>query len=486
MAKRENIMNIKKVTIPGLLFLSLFLLLPVRVFSGLASGTKITTPRGPEFVENLIIGSKIIGYNAADDSYPEVTVKNIEPEIVESIYIITTDQGIICASGDQLFYEAIRDDYIKTAELKTGDVFKTKDHGNCLCINVENKKIATKIHKITLEEPHLFFSTEAQILTHNFPAVAIPIWISANMLAGIAGYYLTLLCLYNQKPTGILSNFDQINQKIYRELSQHQERHFNNNKNPFYHPENYKNPAPQFSTQPSNGGVKLNDSLYKDLVLYPLRYGMFYPIAFMTSTGKVACIIYAPKHLYLDPNGRDRRWEMTEFGRELVSRNHPFVKDFVQAEDKIQLDALRATVKAWSPEIIAQLNASENTEKKELTARLERLCRSSFSLKTTTTNSGNHHPSTPVFRRGERDPKSFLNFTDKIIYGWRFTGHSIRRMVERGISPSAAINAISIGKKVQDAEIMNRWNYHDVTNRIMVVVDEVDKTIVSIISLGSK
>ncbi|MBS1987743.1 hypothetical protein JST56_02000, partial [Candidatus Dependentiae bacterium] len=96
-------------------------------------------------------------------------------EEVEGVYTITTEQGVIQASGDQLFYEIVSQKFIRAEELKAGDFFLTKNSEALPCISVECKRALTKVYDLTLEEPHLFFSSEAQVLTHNTPILILTI-----------------------------------------------------------------------------------------------------------------------------------------------------------------------------------------------------------------------------------------------------------------------------------------------------------------------
>lgn len=167
-------MSIKKASIIAS-FLSLLILFPLQVFSGIASGTQIAKSGEPILIENLVVGSKISGYTAEDNSFSDVLVENIEHEEIEGFYVITTDKGVIEASGDQLFYEIVSQKFIRAEKLKPGDFLLTKNSEALPCISVEYKSGLTKVYDLTLEEPHLFFSSEAQVLMHNTPILILTI-----------------------------------------------------------------------------------------------------------------------------------------------------------------------------------------------------------------------------------------------------------------------------------------------------------------------
>ena len=401
-------MNIKLARVLGL-FLCLVLISQTHLFSGLASGTKILTSTGSVLIEKLKVGSTITGYNPADNSFPEVVVKEILSHPIENIYVIETDRGTICASANQAFYDVVSNDFIETAQLKAGTVFLTKDLKENVCIGVERNDISATVYEITLNEPHLFFSSDACVLTHNYAAAFILTfpWLTRAIVA-MAGFCVGMVCLYNEKPTGILSKLDAIEEKVKNDMSDLCSKYYNGKSK--FAPENYRETASIPYSQPAKGGVSLNPNLCQNLVTYPLRYGQLYPIAFMTNTGSVACIILVPQFTHWGSDGTNY-WDMVEFGREIFSRSHPFVKTFVDAEDKMQLDALRVAIQKWPSALITKLFRSTITikEKKGLRAQ-------------------------------------YVNL-NQIIYGIPFGIDAVYHMVEKKLAPSLALQTIKHGTK---------------------------------------
>jgi hypothetical protein len=154
------------------IILSICFILQPSLFAGLTPETKIKTPAGMVCIENLKVGDAVCGYDLENNTFPVLKIENIEPVNVESIYVITTQQGTISASADQLFYELTSQKFIPVEQFKAGDAFLTKDGKVLECLLVEHQQTQTTVYELTLEEPHLFFSSEAQVLTHNlFPAL---------------------------------------------------------------------------------------------------------------------------------------------------------------------------------------------------------------------------------------------------------------------------------------------------------------------------
>lgn len=394
------------------LFLTCSLFFPIQLFAGLPLGTQIMTSNGPALIESLSVGSKISGYNAQDNSFPDITVENIKVEDVESLSVISTDKGIIHASKDQLFYELVSDSFIKAEELKAGDVFITKIGEKCLCINVEHKEISTKIYDITLQEPHLFFSSYLQVLTHNSPALVYTLPWLTQAIQGIIGFCVATVCLYNEQPTHVLSKLDTIEEKLKKDMTSFSLKHYckPQPKSASLLPENYKNNCIASQKQPLKGGVKIDLTLFQEMTLFPLRFGPIYPIATISNTGDVACIIMAPRFSHRRPNG-EATFVMTDLGKELFPRSHQFVKTFVQAEDKMQLDELRTSIKKWPQALINQCFKSKVTLETKNRLRVQHGC------------------------------------FDKTIYGTVFGIDALYNMAAKNIPPSLILQTMHHGNK---------------------------------------
>lgn len=170
------------------------------LFAGLTPDTKITTPTNMICIESLKVGDTIYGYGPTTHTFPDVKIKNIEPVIVEKIYVITTKHGTITASADQLFYEITSQNFIQVTQLKPGHLFLTKDIKALECISVEHKNIQTTVYDLTLEEPHLFFSSDAQILTHNaIPILLLGIPVAAPVIKFVVSVGAIAGALYLEK-----------------------------------------------------------------------------------------------------------------------------------------------------------------------------------------------------------------------------------------------------------------------------------------------
>ena len=209
-------------TFLGITLSILFIWLP-SLFAGLAPNTKITTSTDLVCVQSLKVGDTICGYGPTNHVFSDVIIKNIEPVIVESIYVITTKHGTITASADQLFYEITSESFIPAEQLKAGNLFLTKAINALECISVEHKNIQTTVYDLTLEEPHLFFSSDAQILTHNaVPILLLGIPVAAPVIKFVASVGAIAGALYLEKvATSSLPIFAQCRKRRERKAARH-------------------------------------------------------------------------------------------------------------------------------------------------------------------------------------------------------------------------------------------------------------------------
>lgn len=179
--------------------LSIFFIWLPSLFAGLAPDTAITIPTNMVCAQSLKVGDTLCGYGPTTHVFPDVKIKNIEPVLVESIYVITTKYGKISASADQLFYEITSERFIPAEQLKAGNLFLTKYIKALECISVEHKNIQTTVYDLTLEEPHLFFSSDAQILTHNaVPILLLGIPVAAPVIKFVASVGAIAGALYRK------------------------------------------------------------------------------------------------------------------------------------------------------------------------------------------------------------------------------------------------------------------------------------------------
>lgn len=419
-------------------------------FSGLISGTKLVTPTGDDFVEAMSVGQVITGYDLLHEGLVPAEIKGITEYTVEQVVLIRMGKDSICASPDQLFYESTRHDFVAAKDIKPGDLFVTQEHTLCVCSGIEHINVSMTMYDIELEEPHLFFVSDAHILAHNAMAYFAPAagWF-VEALKAFACFCVSRVCLYTDRPTGILSTPQQVEEKINNDTNNFSHNYYftYDEKKVGHHKygENYRDNFSQPTTQPLTlGGITIDLKTSQERILFPRRYGPLYLVAFMAGSGNVVCSMWVIRFSCRGDEGQ-AIFVTDRLGEETFRRDNPFVAEFVKAEDAKQLDDLRTLVKSWPTEVKTKLFTSNMSIAEEADCV-----------------------------RAQHD------FYEKRIYGILFGVHAIYRMAEKRIPPSLVRHAIKHGK-VQQAHNPDHVLCSDATTNVAVIVN---KHPIKIINIG--
>jgi hypothetical protein len=168
-------------------------------FCDIATGTTILTIQGLTPIEKINIGDYVVGYESNALGINQVI--QISAIKIDTIVTITTNQEVIQATENQLFYDPCINHWIKAKDLTTSNIFLNSNLEYCSCHNITIAPQTTIAYKISTTSPHNFFISNAQILTHNVPPVAIGIaWAFG---AGIKFAGITLGALFGGTMIGI-------------------------------------------------------------------------------------------------------------------------------------------------------------------------------------------------------------------------------------------------------------------------------------------
>lgn len=168
-------------------------------------GTLVKTPQGLIPVESLKVGDNVISCELNADAKEEfckpVAVKEIITHVVSTMVCIHIDNGLVYASSDQLFFDSIANQWLAAQLLTENSVFINSKLECFNCVKIESVHKECLVYDVTLEEPHLLFITEKEILAHNaIPVVVLPIAVKtipvvvkvACVAAGAIGLYKLL------------------------------------------------------------------------------------------------------------------------------------------------------------------------------------------------------------------------------------------------------------------------------------------------------
>jgi hypothetical protein len=402
--------------------------------AGLTGQTLILTPDGLVALNALKISDEIIGYDPIADSFPAVPIKDIQLHSVDQMVAISTDKGVIYASQDQLFYDVSCDGFVAASELTVNSVLCTAERQECYCISIAQVDQPTMMYDITLQEPHLFFSSDAQILTHNMTAALVPL---TEWILGAAIGCFTLDRMYKSFGTS-----EQAKQFVIQEIQRFDKRYsdvIDKKKTPIAL---LKQNVSYNPTPPLFLGIPQDPAIYHHMMSYPLLHGPMCCTATMQDDGDIEVRLYVMKFDYQDQQRRVYSWQ--ELGRTMVDRNNPLVKNFVQEEDKKQIEVLRTILKQWPKEIV---NLFINARTTIVTDTI----------------------------RSKYPPGCY----DMVIHGRKFGPHAMYNMLVKNISPLLVLNILDhctmIPSKHPDRYIFVNPGY-----TIFIIVDKKTNIILNV------
>lgn len=380
--------------------------------------TEIVTVAGSQKLANLTREDSVTGFDAQASTSTHSKIENIAPIDIEIIVEITLENDVIYASKNQLFYDEQVKDFIPAQDLTTKSklIDRCGSTHACLCIKTSN--ISATFYELTLEEPHVFFCGKAQVLAHNIAWAATPWLIPA--LESLAGFCVTTACLYVNRPSGKIENLTPIAMKTRQEQSKViNPRYFAPQKKNTPHPESVSRKASWQATPPKIHGVRPNPKIYHDILTHPYKYGPYQAVATMTKEGRVLCILFALKFNVRKPlpDGRTDNlgfsWQI--IGTETYTKSDPFVRSFAQAEDQKQVKVLRDFYQRVKFPIRSKIQQSKGD-----------------------------------IASSERYIYQAHGNLDQTIYGWTFGIFAVYSMGEKGIAPSAVIEALYCGVTLRD------------------------------------
>lgn len=389
-------------------FLSILFLAHTTIFAGLVPGTQILTPGGMVPVEDLTVDSLIIGFDKNGSVLlPEVPIKNILAYSVNQIIAIRTTMGTFYASSDQNFFDIHTGTQVLAKDLTAASKFLTHKGVICRVLYVECIDHESLVYDITVDYPHYFFSTDACILTHNL-AGAAPFLLPAIQLLGRAGVVIASAWAGSR----IFNNSIQANNQIASGMEVLCSKYRHQGKQKKFGIENVRQQASFNDAPAAIAGVVPDPRIAYDMQLYPNRYGPMCILGITTNTGDVACVLFVWRFSNWQSNGAASfYWQ--EIGQAKVRRDEQFVKAFVAAEDKKELDALRVAVKKWPAAAMTKLFKTKLGLEEEARQLKQQGC-----------------------------------FEVNVI-GVGFGIHAVHRLVQKNISPLMVLQAVAYGIKIR-------------------------------------
>ena len=140
-------------------------------YCDIVAGTTILTPHGLIPIEEINVGDYVIG--CENNTLVSNEVTKITSAEINVVFIIETAQGVIQATKNQFFYDPLIKQWIQAKKLTTNNIFLSSDLTHCSCQSITSLVQKTTVYKISTQSPHNFFISDACILTHNNPFIAL-------------------------------------------------------------------------------------------------------------------------------------------------------------------------------------------------------------------------------------------------------------------------------------------------------------------------
>ncbi len=384
---------------------------------GLPAKTKILTPNSFRNIETLHVGSRVTSYNPETNSLSSTTVEHITRYTSPSIIQICTEKGTLYAAPRQEFYDATQQKFVTSARLSHRSILITRNFGPVVCGSVKILPVSCLCYELSLSAPHLFFTSDLEVLSHNylqaFPSVVSSITELAKIGTAIA-------CLYFSKTEKRLPDHRYRSQREINFTEKHellpQENAWQKiqQKADVFRTSGIALKAPYSDIldthikKPRNiAGIYQDEAMFDNLISNPHQFGPICLLGNICSAGDVECALYAMNFDGYEPNKAPRYvWKL--LGTDRLCRSNLFVKGFIEAEDRKQLSAIRSLVQEWWNRIA-----------------------------TITKNEG--------FKRAQRDLATNADLFKKEIYGSTFAFQALDSMAEKGIPPSLVLQAINAG-----------------------------------------
>jgi hypothetical protein len=196
------------VVLCGLIFLGAELLQ-----AALPERTYVKTTQSLIPIANLEARHEVIGYNpqASDPAsiFSKSALQGWSSKTKEhELLCITTPSGSFYASYDQLFYDPVKVLWQEARELTNKSTLLNSKFEFICCLAIESVRRYCTLYEIMFEEPHTFFITEQEILTHNHPITfAAALGGTTPLLATPAGPVVAGAAIVAMSAYGIISLF---------------------------------------------------------------------------------------------------------------------------------------------------------------------------------------------------------------------------------------------------------------------------------------
>ena len=158
----------------------LFLALQQQLSPSILHQTLVTSIEGLTQVDNLKVGSTLIGFNfnaqSLEDIFRETSISAIKQSVTDIILEIKTESGVILSPPNQYFYDPVQMKWVVAQDLTTQNFLFSDCLHALSIIDIKQKNApGSCVCDITVAEHHTFFISDGcnSILVHNEPITVI-------------------------------------------------------------------------------------------------------------------------------------------------------------------------------------------------------------------------------------------------------------------------------------------------------------------------
>ena len=156
--------------------------LSVVMNAAIAQGTLVSTPLGFVAVEDLHPGDRVKSIDAK-----ELVITNITICTVDTVICVVTDKTNLCLSKDHRLYDPVLAKWVPVKSFIAGSALLDRKAHCCLVQSVNSINSPCLVYEISLEAPHQFYVSDAELLTHNFVPIAVGISFAIGSGISISG-----------------------------------------------------------------------------------------------------------------------------------------------------------------------------------------------------------------------------------------------------------------------------------------------------------
>lgn len=163
-------------------------------FAGITSGNKILTPDGLIGIDELRRGAYVDAYHHAHAKRRPLRIKQIITKTTAQRVVITTEQDIITASPDQLFYDIEARNYVPARLLKKGSLLLNASFKTALCKDITVIDGPTTSYEVIMRWSEYFFVGKAGLLTASAESTNEPTHVRLERATNVVKEVGTVVC----------------------------------------------------------------------------------------------------------------------------------------------------------------------------------------------------------------------------------------------------------------------------------------------------